>query len=180
MLNRRRFLTTSAAVGAGVLLGVESRATRFAPRPKLTFYGSTQQVSGSCHLLETSKGLYLVDCGAFFPDLPQPEKENREFPFDPKEVKAVFLTHAHSDHCGRLPLLYEKGFRGPVYCNDCTRDLTEIALGGALFSAELDDKGTGPPVNKDTYEGALGQIETIPYNTKIEKPGVTFRYTDSG
>ena len=52
------------------------------------------------------------------------KRENESFPFNPKEVKAVFLTYAHIDHNGRLPLLYERGFRGPVYCTDATRDVS--------------------------------------------------------
>ena len=65
-MNRRRFLRRSAA---GLALGLAPPVSAAPTRPRLTFYGATRQVSGSCHLLETSRGLFLVDCGSFFPDL---------------------------------------------------------------------------------------------------------------
>ncbi|MFT3881881.1 MAG: hypothetical protein QM703_19775 [Gemmatales bacterium] len=91
MLDRRHFLGSMAAsmTAATAWANASHRAPKY---PKITFYGSTQQVSGSCHMLECSKGLFLVDCGMFQNDLPEPHKENQEFPFNPKEVKAA-LSH---------------------------------------------------------------------------------------
>lgn len=180
MMHRRNFLKSASAASAGLALGSVAWGQAKAPAvPKLTFYGSTQQVSGSCHLLETSKGLFLVDCGLFFNDLPEPNKENREFPFEPKDVKALFLTHGHVDHIGRLPLLYQKGFRGKIYCIDATRDICQIMLdtAGAPQRENDDEK---PLYEAEDYEGMLGKLEAIPYNTKIEREGLTFRYTDAG
>lgn len=182
-MNRREFLQSSA-IGLGLAalpLGwrrVQAGSFRRRSTPKLTFYGATRQVSGSCHLLETSKGLYVVDCGLFISDVPDPEAENRELPFDPKEVKAMFLTHAHVDHMGRLPLLYKKGFRGKIYCTDCTRDLSIVMLESGpkeKSKEEIEDMG-GP----EDAEGAIGLLSAEPYNTRIKKDGLEFRFTDAG
>ncbi len=71
----------------------------------LQFCGAARTVTGSCYYLDTGKFKFLVDCGAF--QGPRDiEKMNREpFPFDPSSIEIVFLTHAHYDHCGRLPML---------------------------------------------------------------------------
>lgn len=176
---RREFLGSSAAMLAGMVAEPTWAKARWKPAPKLTFYGSTQQVSGSCHLLETSHGLFVVDCGLFYADLPDHHKENREFPFDPKEIKALFLTHAHVDHNGRLPLLFAKGFRGPIYCTDATRDITQVML-DMSSSAPRDNDEEKPLYEMKDLDGVLGLIQAIPYNTKVEKHGLKFRYTDAG
>ncbi len=179
MTTRRQFLSQSTAAGAlAGLVGLNPLYAAASGGPKIRFYGSTQQVSGSCHLLECSQGLYLVDCGLFMGDIGDSDKENRELPFDPKQVKALFLTHAHTDHNGRLPFLYAKGFRGPVYCTDATRDLSKTMLD---LSASLGkDDEAGPLFTAKDVKGLLGLVETVPYNEKIEKDGMTFRYTDAG
>ncbi len=95
---------------------------------KLTFYGATRQVTGSNFLLESGGQKILIDCGlnqggSFV------EKMNFEpFPYDPKEVSAVLVTHPHVDHVGRLPKLYKDGFRGKVYSTPPCRDSAQLLL----------------------------------------------------
>ncbi|HJU86338.1 MAG TPA: MBL fold metallo-hydrolase [Gemmatimonadota bacterium] len=98
---------------------------------KLLSAGAALTVTGSCHRIEARGRRILVDCGLF--QGPQEiAKLNREsFPFEPGEIDAVLLTHGHLDHCGRLPLLVERGFRGPIYCTRSTRSITEIILNDA-------------------------------------------------
>ncbi len=96
--------------------------------PKITFLGGAGTVTGSKILIEVGNKRVLVDCGLF-----QGLKELRlmnwaEFPVDPKSIDAIILTHAHLDHCGYIPLLVKKGFKGNIHCTHPTADLTEIIL----------------------------------------------------
>ena len=180
--SRRRFLrsslATSAAGLAALSAGVPADASlRRRANPTLTFYGAAGRVSGSCHLLETTGGLYLVDCGLFMSDTEDRDEKNAEFPFDPRDVKAVFLTHAHTDHNGRLPLLVKKGFAGKIYCTDATRDLNRVILRSSLEVGE----GEGVDLyGRSDQQKTFKQIEAVPYNKKVEAGGLEVRYTDAG
>lgn len=95
---------------------------------QLTFLGATGTVTGSKYLLEFAGKQVLIDCGLF-----QGFKELRlrnwqPFPFDPKKLDAVVLTHAHIDHSGALPLLMKQGYRGPIYSTHATRELCALLL----------------------------------------------------
>ncbi|WP_417851189.1 MBL fold metallo-hydrolase RNA specificity domain-containing protein [Thalassoglobus sp.] len=95
---------------------------------KITFLGAAGEVTGSQHLIETSHRRILLDCGFFQGRRAESRKKNETFHCDPKNLDAVVLSHAHIDHCGNLPQLYSKGFRGPVFCTDATADIAEIML----------------------------------------------------
>jgi metallo-beta-lactamase family protein len=104
---------------------------------KLSFHGATRTVTGSCHLLEACGRRILVDCG-LRQGSRELEGENADpFGFDPREIDIVLLTHAHLDHCGRLPLLVKQGFRGEIVATAATRDLTRLVL---LDSAHLQEE----------------------------------------
>ncbi|MEI9920157.1 MAG: MBL fold metallo-hydrolase [Bacteroidota bacterium] len=94
----------------------------------IQFLGAAGTVTGSKHLLKTPNGNYLVDCGLFQGLKALRIKNWEALPIEIGKLKAVFLTHAHLDHCGALPLLYVGGYRGKIYCSAPTRDLTEIIL----------------------------------------------------
>ncbi len=94
---------------------------------KIIPVGAAGEVTGSCFLVRTCGGSYLVDCGVFQGHADD-DGRNLSFPFDPEEIDAVFLTHAHLDHCGRLPYLHALGFRGPVYATPATCDLAQFIL----------------------------------------------------
>jgi len=100
---------------------------------KIIPVGAAGGVTGSCFLIEANGGKYLVDCG-MYQGRGDDENDNRQFPFEPTEIDAVFLTHAHLDHCGRLPLLHARGFRGCVYATASTCDLAQFIL---LDSAKI-------------------------------------------
>jgi metallo-beta-lactamase family protein len=106
---------------------------------KITPVGAALEVTGSSFLLETGSERFLIDCG-LFQGGPDAEEKNREFSFNPKEISAVFLTHAHLDHCGRLPLLQKQGFSGPIYTTAPTRDLAQFILLDAAKLQEEDNQ----------------------------------------
>lgn len=103
---------------------------------KIKFCGAASGVTGSCHLISTENHKILLDCGQFQGGK-QMEALNREpFPFDPSEIECVILSHAHIDHCGRIPLLVKHGFRGKIYCTDATADLLDVMLKDSGFIHE--------------------------------------------
>jgi metallo-beta-lactamase family protein len=103
---------------------------------KLTFLGAVDTVTGSKYLLE-SRGLkVLIDCG-LYQGLKKLRLRNWSgLPFDACELDAVFLTHAHIDHTGYLPVLMKSGFRGPIFCTQATQALSEVLLPDAGFLQE--------------------------------------------
>jgi metallo-beta-lactamase family protein len=97
-------------------------------RVRITFHGAARQVTGSAHLVEIDGRKVLLDCGLFDTDRTNPESANRRFTFEPGELDAVIVSHAHNDHIGRLPVLIRKGYQGPIYVTPATADITSIML----------------------------------------------------
>ncbi len=95
---------------------------------KLSFFGASQEVTGSCFLLDDGETKILVDCGLFQGSKTCDEKSYAPFPFQASEIRAVFVTHAHLDHVGRIPKLVQEGFTGIIYSTLPTRDLAELML----------------------------------------------------
>lgn len=108
---------------------------------KLSFLGGASTVTGSKTLLESSSGdKILVDCG-LFQGLKNLRLKNRaELEFDPKELSAILLTHAHLDHSGYIPLIVKKGFKGPIYCTKATFELCKILLADSGYLQEEEAK----------------------------------------
>lgn len=146
---------------------------------KITFLGATGTVTGSKYLINSNGFKCLVDCGLF-----QGLKELRlrnwtDFPFNPREIDAVVLTHAHIDHSGYLPVLMSKGFKGPIYTTTATLDLCKILLpdAGKLQEEEAryaSLKGYSkhkPVLPLFTYRDAelvLQQFKAIEFNHELE------------
>ncbi len=95
---------------------------------KIKFCGAATGVTGSCHLVQTENHKILLDCGQFQGGKSQEALNFEPFPFNPAEIDYLILSHAHIDHCGRIPLLVKRGFKGDIYCTDATADLVEIML----------------------------------------------------
>jgi metallo-beta-lactamase family protein len=94
----------------------------------IQFLGATRTTTGSMFLLEVNRRNILLECGLFQGKRAESIERNRHFPFDPGQIDAVVLSHAHIDHCGNLPNLCRQGFTGSIYCTFATRDLASIML----------------------------------------------------
>ncbi len=105
---------------------------------KLEFVGAAQEVTGSKHLLHVNGKKILLDCGMFQGRRKISKEKNMNFPFNPEEIDAVILSHAHIDHSGLLPLLVKRGFKGPVYSTHATRDLCNHMLADSAYIQEKD------------------------------------------
>jgi metallo-beta-lactamase family protein len=95
---------------------------------KLQFVGAATTVTGSQFLLTTDRARVLIDCGMFQGSPSETERNKVPFPYNPAQLDALLVTHAHLDHCGLIPLLVRSGFRGPIYLTSATGELTEIVL----------------------------------------------------
>ncbi len=105
---------------------------------KVTIYGAAGAVTGSCHLVEAAGKRILLDCGMIQGSKVEEAKNSLPFDFDAKSIDAVVLSHAHIDHCGRLPVLIQQGFHGPIYTHTATADMLPIMLEDAASLAEMD------------------------------------------
>ena len=95
---------------------------------KLAFYGGAHEVTGANYLLETNGARMLVDRGMFQCPRFCTAKNRNDFAYDPKSIDALFVTHAHIDHIGRVPKLVRLGFRGTIYSTPPTRDFGALML----------------------------------------------------
>lgn len=105
---------------------------------KITFLGATRMVTGSCYLIETGGRKVLVDCGMFQGSKLVNAFNERDFVFNPGEIDAMVLTHAHIDHSGLIPKLVAQGYKGPVYCTKTTLELCGILLPDSAHIHESD------------------------------------------
>ena len=147
---------------------------------KIKFCGATIGVTGSCHLLTTDRHRVLLDCGQFQGNKEMDDLNWEPFPFDPETIEAVVLSHAHIDHCGRIPLLVKRGFTGDIYCTDATADLLQVMLLDSAYIHEKDaewqtkkNARTGKPPVEPLYtvqdaERSLKLVKPILYDQLVE------------
>jgi metallo-beta-lactamase family protein len=104
-------------------------------------HGAAQEVTGTCHEIAVNGKRILLDCGLFQGRRKDTAVKNVTFAFDPaKDIDAVILSHAHMDHVGRIPVLWKKGYRGPVHCTYATKDLSAVMLSDGGFIQEKDEE----------------------------------------
>ena len=128
---------------------------------RLHIFGAAQTVTGSMHLLEVNGSKLLLDCGLYQGKRADTYEINQNFPFDPKTIDALILSHAHIDHSGNLPNLVKQGFSGPIYATNATTDLADIMLRDSGHIHEWDIQY----VNKKRRKQNLPALEPL-YTTK--------------
>lgn len=150
---------------------------------KLSFHGACQEVTGSNYLLEIKNIKILVDCGVWQGAKFTEDRNYQPFAFDPRKIDFLVLTHAHLDHCGRIPKLYKEGFRGKIITTKATADFANIMLeDSANVIAEEAREGNYPPLYS-VEDAALCQslFEGHDYNEKIKlNDGVEINLQDAG
>lgn len=160
---------------------------------QIEFFGAAQTVTGSQHLISINGKKILLDCGLFQGRREESFKRNRSFPFDPRAVDAVILSHAHIDHSGNLPHLVKAGYSGPIYATPATCDLAEVMLEDSGHIHESDAefvnqirKRRGEPPIEPLYtladaERVNDSFVEVGYEQVFEPaPGVTARLVDAG
>jgi metallo-beta-lactamase family protein len=105
---------------------------------QLSFIGAAQEVTGSCFLVEAEGVRFLVDCGMFQGGREARARNLSAWPFDPRQVDFVLLTHAHIDHSGLLPRFCALGFKGPIFTTTATADLLQVMLLDSAFIQETE------------------------------------------
>ena len=160
---------------------------------QLQFYGAAGQVTGSCHILECNGSRMLLDCGMIQGRAADEQGNYQPFPFEPADIDAVVLSHAHIDHSGRLPLLVKRGFQGPIYTQRASLELCRVLLHDSAKLQQQDlERGNRhrarhgkaplePLYRSADVDAALARMEGIDYHRPLEiVPGVTLRLLDAG
>ena len=104
---------------------------------KISFHGADRNVTGSCHLVECAGKRILIDCGLYQGQKEITAENSGDFGFDPASIDFLVLTHAHLDHCGRIPLLARRGFQGEIITTSASRELARLVM---LDSAGLQEE----------------------------------------
>lgn len=159
---------------------------------KIEFYGAAGCVTGSCHLLKVGDKNILLDCG-MYQGKDEHERGNETFNFNPKNIDFVILSHAHTDHSGRIPLLYKQGFKGTVVCTEGTLDLCNVMLAdsGHILEFEAEWKNRkrtrqGLETIEPLYTSKIAQLSMYlfkgyPYDQWLELfDGLKIRFRDAG
>ncbi|MBP5639289.1 MAG: MBL fold metallo-hydrolase [Victivallales bacterium] len=135
---------------------------------RLGFYGAAQNVTGSCYLLQANGKNILIDCG-IYQEHDLKDRNWAEFPIPPEAVDAVVLTHAHLDHCGRVPRLVAQGYNGPVYCSSATADIAQIVM---LDCAKINEEDAEFKRKRHEKEGRKGPFPEQPLYTQTDAEAV--------
>jgi len=160
---------------------------------KVKFCGAARIVTGSCYHLDIKGKEYLVDCGMFQGRKETTKKNYEPFLFNPKKITAVFLTHAHIDHSGLIPKLYNQGFRGKIYATSTTVDLCKIMLEDSAHIQEMDGEHENrrrqrqgleprkPLYGKKDAEQCMKLFKRVKYDTLIKiADNLNIRFRDAG
>jgi metallo-beta-lactamase family protein len=160
---------------------------------KLNFHGAAGEVTGSCYLIQSGGRNILLECGLIQGSPEEEARNSQPFPFDPKLIDAVVLSHAHIDHSGRIPLLVKSGYTGPIYTQSACRDLCRIMLRDAAFLNEKEAEWSNrkrqrkgqdlvdPLYTMKDAQLAMRRFRVLDYEEEQEiVPGVRLRLRDAG
>jgi len=161
---------------------------------QLSFIGAAQEVTGSCFLIEAEGVRCLVDCGMFQGGRETRERNLKAWPFDPRQIDFVLLTHAHIDHSGLLPRLCAMGYSGPIITTGATADLLSVMLLDSAFIQESEwarsqRRRSRQPRTQNMpllytvaqAEACLEQVQGVPYDEVVQPhPSVRCRFRDAG
>lgn len=159
---------------------------------RLKILGAAGEVTGSNYMIDTKDCKVLVDCG-FHQGQDEQKHEGEPFPFNPGQVDALLLTHAHIDHSGRIPLLVKEGFKGKIYCTFATSELVEILWRDSSRLMKEDAewrtrknarKGLAavePLYQEKDVDDSIKQLFPIPYDEVLDiLPGLKVRFREAG
>lgn len=150
---------------------------------KVTFYGATDGVTGSCYLVETKNSKFLVDCGLYQGDEDNRRKNWEKPGFDISSIDFILITHSHIDHIGRLPYLVKNGYKNPIYSTEPTRDFAEIFLidTAEIQTEDAEENGGQALYGVKDVEKTVPLFKGYPYH-KIFRPSedVEVEFFDAG
>jgi metallo-beta-lactamase family protein len=160
---------------------------------RVKFLGGTRTVTGSMHMIALGRSMLLIDCGLFQGRRDESFEKNSRFPFDPRELDACILSHAHIDHSGNIPSLVKRGFGGRIYATEATRDLCAAMLPDSGHIQEEDIKFVNklqrekrlpprsPLYTRRDAEASLRRFRGYRYRVPVEvADGVSVTFYDAG
>ncbi len=160
---------------------------------QIEFIGGARTVTGSQHLLHINGKKILLECGLFQGRRSETYDKNKNFRYNPSEIDALILSHAHIDHSGNIPNLVSKGFKGLIYATSATVDLCQIMLRDSAHLQEKDiefvnkkrkkknESSLDPLYTLEDVENAMQQFIGVQYNQTINLfPGIRFTFRDAG
>ncbi|MBD3311504.1 MAG: MBL fold metallo-hydrolase [Candidatus Magasanikbacteria bacterium] len=137
---------------------------------QIKFCGADREVTGSCHLVKTSNNRFLVDCGMFQGSNFNEGRNHDDFPFDPKDIDFVLVTHAHLDHIGRIPKLIKEGFTGAIYMTEATCEFAKLIWEDAYGIMKYNHRKYNTPIlfDENDVAEAISHCKGVKYNKKIK------------
>ncbi len=148
----------------------------------LTFLGAAREVTGSCYLVETKQARVLVDCGMFQGCEFCEARNFEEIFIQPATIDAVFITHAHLDHTGRLPRLLKGGFKGKIYATAPTIDLMKLVLEDAFHIMEENHRRSARPMlyEEKDVEAVFKRCVAVQYSHSVRMGDLMVRFREAG
>ena len=150
---------------------------------KISFLGGTQEITGSNFIFEYGKRKFLIDCGLFQGSKIVEDKNGDPFLFNPSDIEAVFVTHGHLDHVGRIPKLFKDGFDGKVFSTPATRDLADLVMNDNLDLMKRESRknnNNDQIYRKEDIEKSMNQWESVDYNKSLVFDDMTVILKDAG